>query len=141
MKKLGFMLLAVICLLGVVFWATLAPGSESAGQFTMLTDQKLKEKVDNKESFAMYVYSDTCIYCKQFNPILTKVLKEQNVKMNKYSTDNDITEARRILGDKYQGTPAMYVFKNGVISDYIIEKQEADKVLDFINRNKAEFKI
>lgn len=80
-----------------------------------LTFSEFKEKVDNKESFALYIGNDNCSHCISYTPTLIEVLNEYNITI--YKIDNTkLSDEEYTLFEKYiniSGTPTIVFIENG----------------------------
>lgn len=99
------------------------------------------KKISDKESFILYVYSDSCKYCDKFKKNLDKVLsnnKSQSFEIE-YSTNRDILENN--MGDKMQGTPAVFFYINGEIKEYFVGSQDSSVVLQYLQNYNSKIVI
>lgn len=98
-----------------------------AGCSTTSVDHEVKtsailEKIENEDSFILYIGSKTCEACKQFAPVYQEVAAEYPEYM--YSVEitnamaNDKTDfellQENVIGVVTQ-TPSIYVIKDGVV--------------------------
>lgn len=71
--------------------------------------QKLR---DDKKSFAIYVYEESCYGCIKFSPILIEYLKSENLKI--YRIDVSIAKSKDSpIKKEMEGTPAVFIFSEG----------------------------
>ena len=82
---------------------------------TEITFDELKKKIENKDTFALYVGNEDCSHCVAYKPILQSVLDEYDISI--YHLDNSKLsedEASEML--KYiniSGTPTIAFLTNG----------------------------
>lgn len=80
-----------------------------------ITFDEFKEKIANKETFAVYVGNDNCSHCISYRPILEKVLDDYNITI--YHVDNskldnkEYAEFRTYIN--ISGTPTVAFITNG----------------------------
>ena len=83
---------------------------------TDISYKEFKEKIDNKESFILYVSKDDCAQCKLFDPKFEGVLKDYNIKdvykihLNEF-TEKETKEFDSIL--RVSGTPNVIFVTKG----------------------------
>ena len=99
----------------------------------VVTYEQVMKKIDNEESFLLYVGRDTCYYCREFIPSIKKALEEYPVNVpvyylysQRYKTaiDNGEENAEDEWEEKKQslgitGVPALILFQDGVNVDKI----------------------
>lgn len=80
-----------------------------------ITFDEFKEKIANKETFAVYVGNDNCSHCISYKPILEKVLDDYNITI--YHVDNskldnkEYAEFRTYIN--ISGTPTVAFITDG----------------------------
>lgn len=80
-----------------------------------ITFDEFKEKIANKETFAVYVGNDNCSHCISYRPILEKVLDDYNITI--YHVDNskldnkEYAEFRTYIN--ISGTPTVAFITDG----------------------------
>lgn len=76
---------------------------------------KFKEKMANKETFALYIGNDSCTHCISYRPILEKVLKDYDITIyqidNSKLTDEEYNEFRAYIN--ISGTPTIVFITEG----------------------------
>lgn len=76
---------------------------------------KFKEKIANKETFALYIGNDSCTHCISYRPILEKVLKDYDITIyqidNSKLTDEEYNEFRTYIN--ISGTPTIVFINDG----------------------------
>ena len=140
MKKLGVLLGVVALLLGGIYFAT-RPEDTSA-ILTELSAEELGTKMEQGEAFTIYVYSDTCNYCKVFKPTLLDYLKEnkQSIYQVNVTNEPEWNQVKGLLGDKFQGTPALFSFTDGKIADYRVGNLPKEELANYAKINDQSFK-
>lgn len=140
MKKIGIFAAVLVVLFGVLFYAT-TNNTQDSKVYTMMTVSDLEQKMNDKESFTVYLYSPTCSHCIEFNPILEKFLTDNNYKIGKLNVDDGYSDLSRLLGDKFQGTPSIFTFKDGEIQDYSVGKKSAEELVKYQKKNPDAFTV
>ncbi|EFU18513.1 thioredoxin family protein [Enterococcus faecalis] len=135
----------IVCLGSIFYYRTTNRVSKSENDnIEQLSSKQLLSNEKNKKDFVLYVYKDSCEICKEFYPRYKKIIKTDKYKRLKYvkinSSQND-EFLKDSLGDKYQGTPSVYFYKEGRMIDYFIGSQD-DSVVDkyltkYISMEKA----
>lgn len=96
---------------------------------------ELAKKIENKDTFVLYVGSRDCSHCKQFKPMLEKVINEN--KLNVYYIDTALLSAskRNAVLKKVdgEGTPTTAYIKNGKtqISPKIDGARDYETIVEF----------
>lgn len=144
MKKLGAMIGTIVILLGVVTYAITSGKPKETEIFNFLDATTLEQKVTDKENFVLYTYGEYCSYCKDFAPTLEGYLQDNKYKINSIVTDTDEENydvVKKVIGEKFQGTPAIYVFKDGEVLDYMVGTKTTEELTAFANKNIKYFEI
>ena len=100
-----------ILLIGVLIFITLPKKSN----IHEITYQDLVTKIENKESFILYVRQDGCSHCLEYGPVLEEVLREYDITA--YSIDlTTLDDDEEAFDDliSITGTPTTVFFKDGV---------------------------
>lgn len=76
---------------------------------------EFKEKMANKETFALYIGNDSCTHCISYKPILEKVLDDYDITIyqidNSKLTDEEYNEFRTYIN--ISGTPTIVFITKG----------------------------
>ena len=59
--------------------ASLSVGDENSTTFIDISLEELDKKVENDDTFILFVHSHDCIGCTMFKPILNKVIDDKNL--------------------------------------------------------------
>lgn len=138
------MLAIIILLVGGVFFAVNSGKADQNEVYNFIDGVALTEKVDNKESFVVYAYGEYCNYCKQFAPMIEGYLAENAYQINKMVTDTSEDNYKAlvdIVADKMQGTPAVYVFKDGELIDFMVGLPTKADFDAFTTKNQKYFAL
>lgn len=65
---------------------------EDIKDFNELTAKEALAKIDDNESFFLYLGRDSCPYCREFAPSLDKKSKEKNITINYVDTEDAGTD-------------------------------------------------
>ncbi len=89
-------------------------------QVTEITQEQLKNLINGKESFAVFVYQPSCVTSSDFESVVLDFLEEQQIQIYKIAfseiKDTDI-------GKKIKYYPSFMLYKGGKLIDFL----EADK--------------
>ena len=105
MRKILFILLAVLCL----------TGCSNGTSLKNISYDDLNDKMKNNETFVLYIGSATCSHCEEFKPTLEKVIKKYKLEvyyidMSKVSDEEyDSVKSKTNL----QGTPTVLLVDGG----------------------------
>lgn len=106
MKKI----LVVVALLSLIL-----TGCNTKKNLIEINYDELRTKIENKESFVLYVGSSECSHCSDFKPILEKVITENNLDVYYINMANLSKSKYNAVLDKIDGngTPTTVYLKNG----------------------------
>lgn len=109
MKKLFKSLIIIFVLI------ILAGCSKENSHIKKISLDKFKEKIANKESFALYIGNKDCVHCENYRPTLDEVLDEYNI--NIYQIDNSKLSEKEYNEFKtyisISGTPTIVFITDG----------------------------
>lgn len=74
------------------------------------------EKVNNSESFILYVKQTYCNHCKAFTPVISKVLEDYKIEANYINLTKLSGNERDIFTNELSidGTPSVLFFEEGI---------------------------
>lgn len=109
MKKILLVLMIAIC---TVF----SVGCGSTRTYKTITFDEYKSKIDNKETFILFIGSETCSHCTEFKGTINRVLSEYDVEINYIDISSFTVEQRDKFNAmvKFTGTPTTVFYENGV---------------------------
>jgi len=73
--------------------------------------QSVLEKIASKNSFVLYIYSDTCGACMSFKPVLEEFIQERNVTI--YAVAKSLIEKGSPLDKEVRLTPTVLIISGG----------------------------
>jgi predicted bacteriocin transport accessory protein len=136
-KATTIMLLSSLILLVMVL-----TGCNSTKEYlSQIYYNDLKNKIENKESFALYIGNKSCLHCKDFEPKFRGVVNEYKVTVFKIDTATLTTDEYQevIVGNIGEvGTPTVVFFEKGVEKgtySRIDGDVSKDKVIDKLKDN------
>ncbi|MBR1717769.1 MAG: conjugal transfer protein TraF [Bacilli bacterium] len=103
-----------------------------------ITFDEYKKKIENKDTFLLFVWQEGCSHCEAFDPTLKNVIS--NLKIKVYGID-----LRSMSEEEYQvfknktfvtGTPSLVLINEGKYlgSDYkLVGDKSEDELLKFLN--------
>lgn len=112
MKKiLKCMLLVIVAIITI----TSLTGCSKESNIKEITLKELKQKIENKETFPLFVGNEGCSHCISYKPILESVAKDYDITIyhldNSKLKDKDYSEFKRIIN--ISGTPTVAFIENG----------------------------
>lgn len=107
-KYLGILLLALV-LVGC--------GTKKYTEYTEINYQQLQQKLENKDSFAIVIGSDTCSACKEYHKTMVNVIKDKRVEIF-YLDLNETTE------EEYAKIYSSYVITSTPTTIFFVEGKE-----------------
>lgn len=127
MKKIAIIMIAFV----VLFFT----GCKNSGNLIEVSYDDLATKIENKDSFVLYVGSASCSHCANFKPILEKVINKYGIEVY-YIDMADLSESkynavmRKIDG---QGTPTtVYIEKGKTKTSPRIEgERDEETIIEF----------
>ena len=127
MKKVLLVLLVMLSLVGC-----------SKGTYTEPVEIKYDEfqtKIDNKESFVLFMWQTGCSHCEAFEPTLKEVIKEKDILIYSINLKNLTEEEYAKLENKtfIKGTPTMvYIEEGSVQSTKLVGNKSKEDLIDFL---------
>ena len=106
----------IIKFLSIIFVAIILAGCSSNDKYIKeISLDEFKEKIANKESFALYVGNENCSHCVSYLPTLKSVLKEYNITIyhldNSKLSDKEYAEFKTYIN--ISGTPTIAFITDG----------------------------
>ncbi len=130
LKKILLFLLPLFLLCGCVKLTT----------YKEVSYKTVKKKIENKESFILYIASSECSACAMFKPTLEMVIKDYQIKVSYLNiikmSKEEVSEFENIIN--FEGsTPKVYFIKDGEYSQYNAIKgaQDYDYVVSKMKAN------
>ena len=122
----------VLLVLFVLLSLTACNKKFSKGEVVTAYADEVLEKLENKESFIVYVGYDDCQSCKEFKPILNQLIEDYDITIYYLPTDDKQTEDQ--LNEiqynyfyRMYWTPTTYIVEDGevlAIKEQLIEYEE-----------------
>ena len=122
----------VLLVLFVLLSLTACNKKFSKGEVLTAYADEILEKLENKESFIVYVGYDDCQSCKEFKPILNQLIENYDITIYYLPTDDKQTEDQ--LNEiqynyfyRMYWTPTTYIVEDGevlAIKEQLIEYEE-----------------
>lgn len=104
-----------------------------------LSFKEFKQKIDNKDSFVLYIGNDHCSHCNKYMPTLKKVLEDYKVTI--YHIDNRKLKDDYIKFKEYiniSGTPTIVFIENGdeeTTLNRIVGEKTYDETVEMLKVN------
>lgn len=125
MKKIIFMfaLLLIVC------------GCSSSQALKSIGYKELKEKIENKESFVLYIHKTGCSHCESYEPVLKKVVTDNKLTIYSINTASLESAEENSLKEKVnlKGTPTLIYIEKGRsdINGSLIGEQSSEDTIEF----------
>lgn len=105
MKKILLFVFALFCM----------TGCSSSNSLQNISYDDFKEKIENKESFVVYISRTGCSHCESYEPTLIQVLKDHNLTVYKLNLANVTSSEESSIKKKVdlQGTPTLIYLEEG----------------------------
>lgn len=78
--------------------------------YVLIDKDELQTKMNNQDDFLLYIYSDSCLGCKDFKPILNSYIKDSDAKIYAIETRNLPSNNNLV---EWSTTPSLAVLNNG----------------------------
>lgn len=106
----------------------------STSEFIELDTETLEKNVNDKESFAVFIYQPLCTASYEFNKVLTEFADDYKINFYKMSYN---TMKETFLGEKIKYYPSLVIFREGKVVDYL--DADSDEDVDYF-KNVNDFK-
>lgn len=132
MKKIIIIVLSLMCI-------TLT-GCGNGKDLVEIDYNELATKIENEESFVLYVGSSECSHCADYKPTLEKIIYKHNLDVYYINLAKLSAAKRKAVLDKAeaQGTPmTVYIEKGKTLSEPRVEgARDYDTTLEFFKELK-----
>ena len=101
--------------------------SEDEGKYIKdISLNEVVDKIDNKDSFILYIKQTDCEHCKSFTPNFISVLSQNNIKAYSLNISNLTEEENTTYSELFdvEGTPTVLFFDKGNESLIRIEGEQ-----------------
>ncbi len=110
-------------------------GCSSKQTLQTISYNELKEKINDKESFVLYIHKTGCTYCENYEPTLVKVLNEKRITAYSINTATLTKSEEASLKKKVdlKGTPTLIYINQGKsdVNGSLIGEKSYNDTLDF----------
>lgn len=144
--KNNSMVISWLCLFGVLFLLIFfkTDGFGMNNTLPEIKTEMLKLKLENSDTFLLYVGRPTCVQCQEFEPTLRNVLKNVGVKANYYRTDvarNKDEKSLEALAEKLNLAviPSLLIISKGTIVARLDGVYTEKAISKFLENNKNTF--
>lgn len=127
MKKILLVLLVMLSLVGCSKGTYTEPVEIKYGEF--------QSKIENKESFVLFMWQTGCSHCEDFEPTLEEVIKEKDILIYSINLKELSEEEYAKLENKtfIKGTPTMVYVKDGSVqSTKLVGNKSKEDLIDFL---------
>ena len=99
--------------------------------------EEYTKKINNKETFLLFVWQEGCSHCEAFEPVLKNVISKLNIKVYGLDLRSLSEEEYSVFKNKtfVTGTPSTLLIKDGKYlgSDYkLVGDKSEDELLEFL---------
>ena len=107
-----------------------------------ITFNEYKKKIDNKETFLLFVWQEGCAHCEAFKPTFENVISNMNLKVYGIDLRSLSEEEYAIFKNKtfVTGTPSLVLIDKGKYlgAEYkLVGDKTEDELLEFLNDIKV----
>ena len=138
MKKTNNIILICAIVITILIVLFLAIGKAKEGYLLELNLNKLKEKIENKETFVLCISKTTCSHCNDYKPKLKSIASEYNIDIYYIDVDKYDEEEFSNLISFDGSTPTTIFIKNGdeeTTSNRINGDVSKRKIIDKLKSN------
>lgn len=138
MKKTNNIILICAIVITILIVLFIAIGKAKEGYLLELNLNKLKEKIENKETFVLCISKTTCSHCNDFKPKLKSIASEYNIDIYYIDVDKYDEEEFSNLISFDGSTPTTIFIKNGdeeTTSNRINGDVSKSKIIDKLKSN------
>lgn len=114
MKKYTGLIILILVIISLIVISVVF--SESDDKYLKeLNMEKVIEKIDNKDSFILYIKQTDCSHCKEFTPNFISVLSKNNLKAYTLTLDTLSNEDKTLYEEhiNVDGTPTVLFYTEG----------------------------
>lgn len=129
-KKLGLIIFLFIIIILIVLSIVFSDSDDKYIQKISISDAV--QKINDDDTFILYVMQDDCKFCKAFYPTFIEVLREYDLISYSINIGNLDNEESTIFNNNFDisGTPTVLFYDDGNLSLINIEgSQSKDKVI------------
>lgn len=131
MKKLVVVLLGLVVLLASLYVFT-----RPKSYVIEVKDETAYEAVMVTDVAYLYFGRDTCLYCREFEPLMNAVIQETGAKVYKYDTDthkNDQNFQAIITANEVETVPKLVRLERGVVTDFVDHTHSKAEITALLN--------
>lgn len=131
-KNIVIILLFLAIIVGVIIYTTLI--NKKNGQVIELTYAEYNEKINNNESFVLFMWQTGCSHCETFEPKLKKAVSEKGLEIYSINLENlNETEYAKLKNKTFvNGTPTTIYIEKGVTqTTKLIGDKDTKAIIDF----------
>lgn len=141
MKKIIVLISSLFIIFGILYYSINNLINSDVVLYENISTESLKEMINEKQTFILYLYQKNCMSCKQVKPIINEYIRKSNKSI--FAIDINYDENKNyILQDlNVQGTPTLIFYNQGKetsrFNSIFTEKEFSEKLEEFnyIERN------
>jgi len=139
-KKIIVIVSAIVVLVGGVFLYGSLTGNKSKGSLTEISAEECEKKIEQKETFIVFIGKSTCDHCKEYEKNLKDFMKENGLHMFKVvadSKENSSGAFEKLYTTYFPDlvtVPVTYYIVDGVVVDESVGKRNESQIILWIKR-------
>ena len=98
-----------------------------------------KKKIDNKDTFLLFVWQEGCSHCEAFKPTFDKVIKNMGLKVYGIDLKSLSEEQYAVFKNKtfVTGTPSLVLIEKGTYIEKFVGDKTEEELLNFLEEYKV----
>ena len=138
-KIIAVALLLVVAVGGVLLWSTFSK-EKLKGSLTEITAEECQKKIENKETFIVFIGKSTCDHCQEYDKNLRDYMKDHGLHMYKVTSDSKensdgaFEELYTTYFPNLVTVPVTYYIVDGEVVDESVGKRDESQITLWIRR-------
>ena len=138
-KVIAIVLSIVIIAGGVLLWSSFSK-DKMKGSLTEITAEECQKKIENKETFIVFIGKSTCDHCKEYDKNLKEFMKDHGLHMYKVIADSkenvgeSFDELYKTYFPNLITVPTTYYIVDGEVVDESVGKRDETQIILWIKR-------
>lgn len=132
--KLTMIIIGIIIIIAGLFLILNNIGKVKHTTYIDITYDEVMAKIDNEESFIIFLYQTGCSHCESFEPKLNNVITKYNLEIFSINLKDLTDEQYSKLENKtfVSGTPTTVYFEKGKKKDKLTGDKDESKLIKFL---------
>ena len=126
----------VIAILSLMMLFILTGCGSKNTTYQNISYDEYTQKVENNETFLLFLWQTGCSHCEAFEPTLNKVIKANNLEVYGLNLAEVTEEQYEVVKNKtfMTGTPTLVYFKDGKNESKLIGEQSESELNSFLKK-------